>query len=96
MAKNMARIDENGSVINVEWCSGTTLDSDTLKYCDGLAVQIGDTYSEGKFYRDGEEITSDFEALQKKIAELEAQNAILRQEASANSILLDTYRSSMN
>ena len=55
MAKSMARI-ENGSVVNIEWCSDVTAETDTLKNVDDRLIEVGDTYSKGKFYRDGEEI----------------------------------------
>ena len=55
MAKSMARI-ENGVVVNVEWCSDRTSETDTLKNIEDRLIELGDTYSEGKFYRDGEEI----------------------------------------
>ena len=55
MAKSMARI-ENGVVTNVEWYSDRSSETDTLKDIEDRLIEVGDTYSEGKFYRDGEEI----------------------------------------
>ena len=55
MAKSMARI-ENGVVTNVEWYSDRSSEADTLKDIEDRLIEVGDTYSEGKFYRDGEEI----------------------------------------
>ena len=55
MAKSMARI-ENGVVVNVEWYSDRTSETDTLKNIEDRLIEVGDTYSNGKFYRDGEEI----------------------------------------
>lgn len=62
MAKSMARI-ENGSVVNIEWCSDRTEEADTLKNIGDRIVEVGDTYSDGKFYRDGEEIFTTAEKL---------------------------------
>lgn len=67
MAKSMARI-EDGIVVNVEWCSDLTAETDTLKNIADRLVEVGDTYSDGKFYRDGEEILTSAE----KLAEYEA------------------------
>jgi hypothetical protein len=58
----MAKI-ENGTVVNVEWCSDRTSETDTLKNIEDRLIEIGDTYSEGKFYRDGVEILSTDEKL---------------------------------
>ena len=55
MAKSMARI-ENGVVTNVEWYSDRSSETDTLKDIEDRLIEVGDTYSEGKFYRDGEKI----------------------------------------
>lgn len=71
MAKNMARI-ENGVVVNVEWCSDRAVETDVLKEMRDIPAGIGDTYEDGKFYRDGEEVISYLEALQKQNAEYEA------------------------
>ena len=62
MAKSMARIDD-GIVVNVEWCSDRTSETDTLKNIEDRLIEVGDTYSEGKFYRDGEEILTTAEKL---------------------------------
>lgn len=69
MAKNMAKI-KNGVVINIEWCSDKTAETNTLKNTNNLHVGIGDTYSKGKFYRDGEQILSMAERLANAEAEL--------------------------
>lgn len=71
MAKNMARI-ENGIVINVEWCSDRMAETDTLKNVEDRSVGIGDTYENGKFYRNGEEVLTPLEEALKKNAEYEA------------------------
>lgn len=71
MAKTMARI-ENGVVANLLWCSDRELQTETLIPVAERPVGIGDTYTDGKFYRDGEEVLTPLEEAQKKIAEYEA------------------------
>lgn len=71
MAKNMASVT-NGIVTNVIWCSDSEQETDTLKSPADRPVAIGDTYSGGKFYRDGVEILTPLEEAQKQIAEYEA------------------------
>lgn len=55
MAKNMARI-KKGVVVNVEWCPDNATETESLKEMHDLPVVIGDTWKDGKFYRDVEEI----------------------------------------
>ena len=71
MAKNMAVII-NGAVTNIIWCSDSQPETDTLKSPGEHPVGIGDTYSGGKWYRDGAEILTPMEEAQKKNAEYEA------------------------
>lgn len=71
MAKSMALI-ENGTVANMLWCSDSEPETDILINPADRPVAIGDTYSGGKFYRDGEEILTPLETAQKQIAEYEA------------------------
>ena len=71
MAKNMAAIT-NGIVTNVIWCSDSEQETDILKSPADRPVAIGDTYSDGKFYRDGVDILTPLEEAQKQIAEYEA------------------------
>ena len=71
MAKNMAVII-NGAVTNIIWCSDSQPETDTLKSPGERPVGIGDTYSGGKWYRDGAEILTPMEEAQKKNAEYEA------------------------
>lgn len=71
MAKSMARI-ENGLVTNMLWCSDSQPETETLIDPADRPVAIGDTYSGGKFYRDGEEVPTPLEAAQKQNAEYEA------------------------
>lgn len=71
MAKGMALI-ENGVVANMLWCSDSDPETEALIDPGDRPVAIGDTYSGGKFYRDGVEILTPLEEAQKKIAEYEA------------------------
>ena len=71
MAKSMALI-ENGAVANMLWCSDSEPETATLVNPADHPVAIGDTYSDGKFYRDGEEILTPLEEALKKNAEYES------------------------
>ncbi len=71
MAKTMAKI-QDGVVVNVVWCSDSELESDTLKNVADRPIGIGDTYQDGKWYRDGVEILTPME---QRIKELEEKNA---------------------
>ena len=71
MAKTMALI-ENGVVANMQWCSDSQPETASLINPADRPVAIGDTYSDGKFYRDGVEILTPLEEAQKKNAEYES------------------------
>lgn len=71
MAKNMASVT-NGIVTNVIWCSDSEPETDTIINPADRPIAIGDTYSDGKFYRGGVEILTPLEEAQKQIAEYEA------------------------
>ena len=71
MAKSMALI-ENGVVANMLWCSDSEPETESLINPADHPVAIGDTYSNGKFYRGGVEILTPLEEAQKKNAEYEA------------------------
>ncbi len=71
MAKTMALI-ENGVVANMLWCSDSQPETASLINPADRPVTIGDTYSDGKFYRDGVEILTPLEEAQKKNAEYES------------------------
>ena len=71
MAKSMALI-KNGTVTNVLWCSDSEPQTDNLINPADRPVAIGDTYSNGKFYRDGAEILTPLEEALKTNAEYEA------------------------
>ena len=71
MAKSMALI-ENGTIANMLWCSDSQPETDTIINPADRPVGIGDTYSNGKFYRDGVEILAPLEEAQKKNTEYES------------------------
>ena len=85
MAKSMALI-ENGTVVNMLWCSDSQPETDTLIDPTDRPVGIGDTYTDGKFYHDGEEVLTPLEAAQ-------AEAAALRQEMAE---LDAAYREGVN
>ena len=74
MAKNMALVSD-GVVVNVLWCSDKAAQTDTLIDPAGRPVGIGDTYSDGKFYRDGAEVLTPLEAAMAEIAALREEKA---------------------
>ena len=76
MAKNMARI-EDGVVVNIEWQSESTVDTETLVSCRDIPVDVGDTYEEGVFYRDGVRVLSPMEATMLRLEDAENALAIL-------------------
>jgi hypothetical protein len=65
MAKSMALI-ENGVVTNMLWCTDSEQETESLINPADRPVAIGDTYSNGKFYRDGVEILTPLEEALKK------------------------------
>lgn len=69
MAKNMALL-EQGAVINLLWCSDQEPESERLVDCGERPVCLGDSYTNGKFYRDGQAVLSEAEALQARNAQL--------------------------
>ncbi len=71
MAKTMAAL-ENGVVVNMIWCSDAQEETDAMKSPGERPVGIGDTYADGKWYREGMEILTPLEEAQKKNAEYEA------------------------
>ena len=74
MAKTMAKI-VGGTVANLLWCSDSAVDTDELKSTGDYLVEIGDAYSHGAWYRDGERLLSPLEqaqVLQSQMAELDA------------------------
>lgn len=71
MAKSMAVVND-GVVSNIIWCSDSEPETDTIINPADRPVAIGDTYSDGKFYRGGVEILTPLEEAQKQTAEHEA------------------------
>ena len=71
MAKTMAVID-GGIVTNMIWCSDMQPETDTWKNPADRPVGIGDTYRDGKWYRDDVEILTPLEEAYKQNAEYEA------------------------
>lgn len=74
MAKTMA-IVEGGITVNLEWCSDDTPQTDTRIELSGRPVAIGDTYSGGRFFRNGQAVLSlqeENDMLKKQLAELDS------------------------
>ena len=74
MAKSMAVIAD-GVVTNVIWCSDSAPETDSRVPTAQRPVCIGDTYADGKFWRDGTEVLTPLEAALAEIASLRAENA---------------------
>lgn len=70
MAKTMARI-AGGIVTNLEWYSDYTPETQDLKNALDIPVSIGDTYREGKFFRQGAEVRPPLEEAYDTIAEFD-------------------------
>lgn len=83
MAKTMAAL-ENGDVVNMIWCSDSQSETDTLKNVDDRPVGIGDTYADGKFYRDDAEILTPLEEARKLNAEYEAALSEIEEALGVN------------
>lgn len=62
MGKNMAVID-NGTVTAVNWYADREEMSETLAETCGKPVCAGDTYADGGFYHNGEELLNDIEQI---------------------------------
>ena len=74
MAKTMALL-EDGTVVNVIWCSDGEPETDTLKNAGDYEIAIGDTLTDGKWCRDGVELLTPLEEAEQKNAALAAELA---------------------
>lgn len=74
MAKSMAVVN-NGVVSNIIWCADSTPETDEWINCGDRQVAIGDTYTDGKFYRGDAEVLTPLEDAQAQLESLSAQNA---------------------
>lgn len=83
MAKTMAVL-KNGTVTNMIWCRDGEPETDALKSPGGRPVGIGDTYADGKFYRDGVEILTPLEEARKRNAEYEAALSEIEEALGVN------------
>lgn len=90
MAKPMAVVND-GVVSNIIWCSDSEPETDTIINPADRPVAIGDTYSDGKFYRGGVEILTPLEEAQEQLECLSAQNAELLDAMAA--MVEDVYQS---
>ena len=61
---------EQGAVINLLWCSDQEPETERLVDCGERPVCLGDSYTNGKFYRDGQAVSSEAEALRARNAQL--------------------------
>lgn len=76
MAKSMALVS-GGTVVNLLWCPDNAQPTDSLLDIGDRPVGIGDTYADGKFYRDGEEVLTPLEAALAELADAQAALALL-------------------
>ena len=90
MAKNMALVSD-GVVVNILWCSDKAEQTDTLINPDGRPVGIGDTYSDGKFYRDGKEVLTPLESAMAENEQLKTENSALMGEMA--NLIEEVYQS---
>ena len=71
MGKTVARV-ENGVVVNLEWVNDDVANTDDLKNVYDLHVNIGDTYENDKFYRDGVEVITFRKQIQNMLSDYDA------------------------
>ena len=68
MAKAMVLLEDN-VIVNLLWCSNSEEETDTLKEVGDYELNIGDTFEDGKWYRDGSELLTPLEEAELKAAE---------------------------
>lgn len=68
MAKAMVLLEDN-VIVNLLWCSNSEEETDTLKEVGDYELHIGDTFEDGKWYRDGSELLTPLEEAELKAAE---------------------------
>ena len=68
MAKTMVLLEDN-IIVNLLWCSNSEEETDTLKEVGDCELHIGDTFEDGKWYRDGSELLTPLEEAELKAAE---------------------------
>ena len=68
MAKTMVLLEDN-VIVNLLWCSNSEEETDTLKEVGDYELNIGDTFEDGKWYRDGSELLAPLEEAELKAAE---------------------------
>ena len=68
MAKTMVLLEDN-VIVNLLWCSNSEEETDTLKEVGDYELNIGDTFEDGKWYRDGSELLTPLEEAELKAAE---------------------------
>ena len=68
MAKTMGLLEDN-VIVNLLWCSNSEEETDTLKEVGDYELRIGDTFEDGKWYRDGFELLAPLEEAELKAAE---------------------------
>ena len=90
MAKNMALVSD-GVVVNILWCSDKAAQTGTIIDPDGRPVGIGDTYSDGKFYRDGKEVLTPLESAMAENEQLKTENSALMGEMA--NLIEEVYQS---
>lgn len=69
---------ENDIVINIIWLyEGNASDFPNAVSCGDYPVAIGDTYTDGVFYRDGERLLTNEEQMQQEAADMKEALALL-------------------
>ena len=68
MAKTMVLLEDN-VIVNLLWCSNSEEETGTLKEAGDYELRIGDTFEDGKWYRDGSELLTPLEEAELKAAE---------------------------